>query len=246
MIGPASNTVSHEPLARRPVLALVPARGGSKGIVRKNLALLRGKPLIEFTVRAALDAVGVTQAWVSSDDEEVLVLATALGAQALRRPAALATDEASAVGVVEHFLSSLPGHVLAADPQVLYLQPTSPLRTAHHIDDALAGMAQAGATSVMSVVEMAQSPFKAFRLDEQGRLLSLFDERKSNMRRQDLPTCYLPNGAIYAFPASAFHARGGFPSNGAWPYVMSEDDSLDIDAPSDLLRAAQLLGDHDG
>lgn len=246
MTSSASITACREQPARRPVLALVPARGGSKGIPRKNLAPLRGKPLIEYTVRAALDAIDVAQTWVSSDDEEILLASTTLGAHALRRPSALATDEASAVGVVEHFLSSLPGDLLATDPQVLYLQPTSPLRNARHIDEALAGMARAGAATLMSVVEMATSPFKAFRLDAQGRLLSLFDERQSNMRRQDLPACFLPNGAIYAFAASAFRARGGFPSNGAWPYVMSEDDSIDIDGPSDLIRAAQLLGDRDG
>jgi CMP-N-acetylneuraminic acid synthetase len=225
------------------VLGLIPARGGSKGIVRKNLASLGGRPLIEHTVKAAQRAQAMTEVWVSSDDDEILQVAAALGACTLRRPAVLADDQASAIDVVSHFLASLPRQVLDADPIIVYLQPTSPFRRERHIDEALAGMVRCGADAAVGVVALSKSPFKAFCLDGDGRLLSLFDERQSNMRRQDLPTCYLPNGAIYAFRVSAFRTRAGFPSNGAWPYLMSDEDSIDIDSAQDLARAQALIGD---
>ncbi len=227
----------------RPVLALVPARGGSKGIRKKNLALVGGCPLVWHTLSAALAAPGVDGVWLSSDDDEILQVGREAGVHILQRPAELASDQASAVGVVQHFLATLPADVAAQDPVVLYLQPTSPLRTAQHISEALQLMQREAATSVMSVVEQQHSPFKSFKLDGRGRLQSLFDETLSNARRQDLPATYLPNGAIYAFLASEFIARDGFPSNGGAPYVMSEADSIDVDTPEDLARVHALMGE---
>lgn len=226
----------------RPVIALVPARGGSKGIRRKNLVKVGGLPLVCHTVMAALRTPAVDEVWLSSDDEEILQAGRDAGAKVLIRPPELASDSASAVGVVEHFLASLSASVKALDPVLLYLQPTSPLRTERHIAEALALMQCEGANAVMSVVELQHSPFKTFKLDPHGRLLSLFDESLSNARRQDLPVTYLPNGAIYAFRASEFVSRGVFPSNGSVPYMMSEDDSVDIDTPADLQRVEQLMG----
>jgi CMP-N-acetylneuraminic acid synthetase len=227
----------------RPVLALIPARGGSKGIRRKNLALVGGRPLVWHTLNAALHAPVIDAVWLSSDDEEILQVGQDAGAKTLRRPAELASDAASAVGVVQHFAASLPETLSALDPVVVYLQPTSPLRTAKHIVEALALMQREGARSVMSVVELQHSPYKSFKIDQQGRLQSLFDESLSNARRQDLPATFLPNGAIYAFTLSEFAARGGFPSNGGLPYVMTESESLDIDTPADLKQLELQLGD---
>lgn len=227
----------------RPVLALVPARGGSKGILRKNLALVGGRPLVWHSLNAALRTPGVDAVWLSSDDEAILQAGRDAGVNVLKRPAELASDGASAVGVVQHFMASLPAALMAADPVVVYLQPTSPLRTERHIGEALAMMQREGAASVMSVVELQHSPYKCFKLDGQGRLASLFDESLSNARRQDLPATFLPNGAIYAFRASEFVARGGFPSNGGLPYLMCETDSVDVDTPADLARVEQLIGD---
>ena len=229
-----------------PVLALVPARGGSRGIPRKNLAPLRGRPLLQWTVDAARTSRLVDRTVVSSDDEEILALALALGVEALRRPASIAGDNASAIDVVAHFLDGLDRPTRSSDPLIVYLQPTSPLRTSAHLDGALSAMADAGARCTMSVAECAHSPFKAFRLDGAGRLQSLFEESLSNARRQDLPRTFQPNGAIYAFPASAFVERGGFPSNGAVPYVMPPEASIDIDRPEDLRAAERILEPCDG
>jgi CMP-N-acetylneuraminic acid synthetase len=116
------------------------------------------------------------------------------------------------------------------------------LRTARHIDDAFEQMQAANAQSLMSVSESDRSPFKMFTLDAEGRLQSLFDEKLSNARRQDLPTVFAPNGAIYVFRVSEFKARGGFPSNGSMPFVMNVNDSLDIDTEDDIRRAEMILG----
>lgn len=230
----------------RPVIALIPARGGSKGLPRKNLAMLAGKPLIAHTIDAARGAALVDETWVSSDDDEILDVATKYGALSLPRPSALADDSASAIDVVQHFIASLPESLRRSDALILYLQPTSPLRNAMHIDEALRAMSSAGAETTLSVVEADKPPQKAFRLNDEGRLISLFDERLSNSRRQDLPRCYFPNGAIYAFPISAFESHRGFPSNGSLPFIMSADHSIDIDSADDLLRVRNSLGAHHG
>lgn len=228
------------------VIALIPARGGSKGIPRKNLANLDGKPLIAHTIYAAKHATLVDATWVSSDDDEILSISYSLGVKTLRRPTEFANDHASASDVVHHFIASLPVCIKNQDVIILYLQPTSPLRDETHIDNALRAMDMAKANGVISVVEADKPPQKSFRFDEKGRLVSLFDERQSNARRQDLPRCYYPNGAIYAFRIPEFLARNGFPSNGSLPFIMSSIDSIDIDNTTDLMRAESVLGEKNG
>lgn len=228
-------------LLNRLVLALIPARKGSKGLPGKNRALLLGRPLVEYTLDAAAGARSVDEVWLSSDDEDILSLGARRGIKALRRPAPLASDTASAMDVVDHWISELPDDVKAQDPLLVYLQPTSPLRTAQHIEQSLAQLAAANSSCLLSVVEMDKSPYKAFKLDASGRLQSLFDERLSNQRRQDLPKVYLPNGAIYVFGLSDYQRRGGFPSNGSLSFEMSRDDSTDIDDQSDLDKVQRIL-----
>lgn len=233
-------------LDKKKVYALIPARGGSKGISRKNLALLHNKPLLSYTIDAANKSAYVDETWVSSEDSEILYFASQSGARTITRPEVFASDTASAVCVVRHFIYDLPTEVRSQDPIILYLQPTSPLRDETHIDCALKAMDRARANGVMSVVEAEKPPQKSFRIDENGRLISLFDESQSNARRQDLPNCYYPNGAIYAFRISEFLARNGFPSNGSIPFIMSNADSIDIDNTNDLVRAEVALGEKNG
>jgi CMP-N,N'-diacetyllegionaminic acid synthase len=228
------------------VIALIPARGGSKGIPHKNLANLAGKPLIAHTIYAAKHAALVDETWVSSDDNEILSVSANLGAKTLVRPSEFANDYASANEVVQHFIESLPEDVRTQEVVIVYLQPTSPLRDETHIDSALRAMNIAKTYGVISVVEADKPPQKSFRLDENGCLISLFDERQSNARRQDLQRCYYPNGAIYAFRIAEFIARKGFPSNGSLPYIMSSIDSIDIDNITDLMRAESTIGERNG
>ena len=223
------------------VLALIPARGGSKGVRRKNLRMVGGRPLLEYTISAAQRSALVDRTFVSSEDPEILDLAASLGAETVERPADFASDQASAVDVVTHFIDWLPEEQRRQDPCIVYLQPTSPLRTSEHIDAALHRMVELGKSTLLSVTELLASPYKSFRIDESGQLQSLFDEKLSNCRRQDLPRTYKANGAIYVFRISDFLARGGFPSNGSVPFVMSEEQSVDIDTEEDIILVEKLL-----
>lgn len=233
-------------LSNVPVYALVPARGASKGIPRKNLALLDGKPLIEYTIDAAKNSCWTDEVFVSSDDQSILTIAKHLGVTPLLRPGEYASDEASAVSVVNHFIKFLLSRSTQLDAFILYLQPTSPLRRSEHIDAAIEKMLNDSAQSVVSVVEAEMPPQKSFKLDSNGRLLSMFDERLSNARRQDLPKCFYPNGAIYGFRISEFISRSGFPSNGSIPFVMTRESSVDIDSFHDLRYAESIIRGENG
>ncbi|MFH2139882.1 MAG: acylneuraminate cytidylyltransferase family protein [Pseudomonadota bacterium] len=218
----------------RPVVALVPARSGSKGVPGKNLRVIKGKPLLKYTVQAALESEVVDTVYVSSDDVEILALSRLAGAVALRRPAAAASDTATATLVVLDFIGQLPLKLVEEDPFIVYLQPTSPLRTGAHIDRAFSNMADRKGSASLSVVPLRRSPYKSFSLTEEGMLQSLFEEALSNSNRQDLPETYYPNGALYIFQLTDFMKTGGFPSNGSVPFIMSEKESIDIDIEDDI------------
>jgi len=227
--------------ARLNFIGLIPARKGSKGLLNKNMLSLDNKPLVQHTIEAALDSSLLTEINVSSDDSAVLKLAESLKVKTLIRPAEFSSDDSSAIEVVNHFITSLSKQITYEDHFIVYLQPTSPLRSSHHIDQAIKILLQNKEKSLLSVTHMRKSPFKSFVVSESGRLESLFDEKLSNARRQDLQDVFIPNGAIYIFSIQEFIERKGFPSNGSIPFIMSEDDSIDIDEQEDLLRAENLL-----
>ena len=227
--------------ARLNFIGLIPARKGSKGLLNKNMLSLNNKPLVQHTIEAALDSSLLTEINVSSDDSAVLKLAESLKVKTLIRPAEFSSDDSSAIEVVNHFITSLSKQITYEDHFIVYLQPTSPLRSSHHIDQAIKMLLQNKEKSLLSVTHMRKSPFKSFVVSESGRLESLFDEKLSNARRQDLQDVFIPNGAIYIFSIQEFIERKGFPSNGSIPFIMSEDDSIDIDEQEDLLRAENLL-----
>jgi len=219
---------------------VVPARGGSKGIPRKNVAELAGKPLLVYTLEAARGARRVSETVVSSDDDAILAVARANGATALVRPPVLALDHAPCEPVLADALAQLTRVGRRYDVVVL-LQPTSPLRDAADVDAALEHFFAAGATSLISVYEPAHSPCKAFRVDERGLLRGLVDDAAPFKNRQELPTCFYPNGAIYVTAVERFLATGTLFSERTVPFVMSRDKSVDIDTPQDLAAAAALL-----
>jgi CMP-N,N'-diacetyllegionaminic acid synthase len=179
--------------------------------------------------------------WVSTDDREISETAKKFGAIVLERPNYLAEDYSSAVDVVEHFQDTLSESLSESDTMLVYLQPTSPMRKALHLDAALLEMEHANVSSLVSVVKCKSSPYKAFKLNEDDMLQPLFGERSSNLNRQDLPQCYYPNGAIYAFMLKDFKKRGGFPSDGAFPFVMTDRDSVDIDSEGDLNTVEKIM-----
>lgn len=226
-------------LGRKKVLAVLAARGGSKGLPGKNVAPCAGKPLIAWSVEAALASKTVDRAVVSSDDAEILAVARAHGADVpFVRPAELATDGATMDGVVLHALDAVGE---SYDVGVL-LQATSPMRTAADIDGALAEMDRTGSPSVASVTEPTKSPFWMYRVGDDGRLVSLFpDVVESPKRRQELPRSYVLNGAVFAFDVAWFRTRRKFTCEETVPYVMPQERSIDVDTALDLALADLLL-----
>ncbi|QDC51248.1 acylneuraminate cytidylyltransferase family protein [Candidatus Methylopumilus universalis] len=222
------------------VLALIPGRGGSKGVKRKNLRVVLGKPLIEHTIQAASDSLNIDRIFVSSDDTEILELARENGVDAIKRASMAASDSATAVEVVYDFLKQIPEDLIVADPYIIYLQPTSPLRKAAHINAAFDVMISSRNDICISVTKLKKTPFKSYTLSVEGLLEPIFDEAMTNANRQSLPEVYCPNGAIYIFSLAKFLEHGAFPSNGGVPYIMSERDSVDIDTEEDLILLEKL------
>lgn len=225
------------------VLGIVPARGGSKGIPRKNLAAVGGRPLLAYTAAAALASRRLTRVVVSTDDREIAEAARSLGLEVpFLRPPELAADETPMLAVLQHALRELKQGGFSADAVVL-LQPTSPLRRAEHIDRALDLLESTGADSVVSVVEVPHqySPSAVMRL-EQGRLRP-YAEGPTITRRQDKPLVYARNGpAVLAVRARVLE-RGALYGDDCRPLVMAAEESVDIDGPGDLAAAERLLGD---
>ena len=222
-------------------IGLIPARKGSKGLLNKNMLNLIDKPLVQYTIEAAMSSSLVDDVWVTSDDPEVLRIAKSIQANELMRPKEYASDESSASEVVQHFISTIPVNDENENDFIVYLQPTSPIRNSNHIDEAINHLLLNEVNSLVSVIMLRKSPFKSFLIDKNGRLQSLFDEGLSNARRQDLEDVYIPNGAIYIFQIKEFIKKNGFPSNGSIPFKMKEEDSIDIDEKEDLTKAEKIL-----
>ena len=220
------------------VLALIPARSGSKGLPGKNMLSIGGAPLVAWTIRSALNSQIVDQVVVSSDSQEVLDLAAHLGAMPLERPSDLATDSALASAVIRHGIEGREDCDV-----VVYLQPTSPLRTSTHIDEALRLLEAGTVEAVVSVCETRVSPELMYRTDASGHLEPIVAPREE--RRQNLPTTYVLNGAIYAAYASAL-ARANYRFQLLKPaaYVMLEIESIDIDYPGDFEEARKIMEEY--
>jgi CMP-N,N'-diacetyllegionaminic acid synthase len=212
------------------VVALIPARGGSKGIPRKNLAPLAGKPLLHWAIDAALAADTVTRVVVSTDDDEIA--AAAGDAELLRRPADLAGDDTPMLDVIRHAVERIePCDVL------VLLQPTSPLRRPEQVDEAVRLLLESGADTVVSVVEVPHryEPSSLMEL-RNGRLVA----RSEPTTRQAKELLYARNGPAILVLRPSVLGDGLYGGN-VVGYVMDEHDSLDIDSPRDLQLAEQLL-----
>ena len=215
-------------------VALITARGGSKGLPRKNILPVNGKPLIAWSIEAALNCAHVGDVFVSTDDQEIATISISFGAKIIYRPPELASDEASSVDVVSHAINWLEHNMISSDNIVL-LQPTSPLRTSNHLDEALTLFSVKKADFIISVFEPHHTPIKSYIEREDGSIEGLYTNEAPYMRRQDLPRAYQPNGAIYAFSKTKFKLNNNFPLTKTYPFVMSALDSVDIDVLDDLL-----------
>ncbi len=211
-------------------LAVITARGGSKGLPRKNVLMAGGKPLVAWTVEAAIAAECVSRVVLSSDDEEIMAAAKDAGCDVpFTRPSHLASDTASSIDVLLHALDQLPRF-----DYVVLLQPTSPLRTAEDIDAAFELMLERGAPSCVSVCEADQSPYWMYKVAAGDKLQRLLSEVNGATRRQDLPPIYVLNGAIYIAQIDWLRANKSILGGETVAYLMPKDRSLDIDTAQDF------------
>lgn len=222
------------------ILAIIPARGGSKGFPGKNIYPVNGKPLIAYTIDAALNSNHITRTIVSSDDDEILNISKKLGATPIKRPEKLALDTSSSEEAIHHVIRTLSDRGEEFDILVL-LQPTSPLRSAEDIDNSIELMLKNNASAVISVTNIGIKPFKSYYLNENGFLQGVHNNKTPNMRRQDLPDAYLANGAIYAVYVDEFLRTSSLMPEATIPYVMDDEKSIDIDTIEDILEVEYII-----
>ena len=220
-------------MAGREVIAVVPARGGSTGFPGKNLALLRGRPLVTHAIDAARDATTVTRVLASTDDERIGEVALAAGAELIRRPAALSGATSRTVEAVLHALDEIKAPDSAI---VVLLQPTTPLRTAADIDECLA---LHGKRTTGSVVQFSAStehhPWKTCLVVD-GRLTPVRDWPELEAPRQLLPGVLRPTGGVYVVGAGDLRAQQRFFVPEVLAQVIPAERAVDIDTPEDLRR----------
>jgi len=225
------------------VCALIPARGGSKGLPGKNIRPFLGHPLLAWTIQAARDSHAVDRVVVSTDGPDIAQVASLYGAEVVMRPPHLATDEATSADMARHHLEQWVNEGMGCEVLAL-LQPTSPLRGGVHIDAAVEQFRAGGFDSLASCREAETHPYLTWRMD--GESLEPFIPGVKSRRRQDLPSAYCLNGALYLVRSEAFPATGdAFLFGKCGAYVMEAEVSSDIDDLQDFVaaeNAARRLG----
>lgn len=220
------------------VLALIPARGGSKGVPGKNKTVICGKPLIQYSIEAALESSLISDIWVSSDDDQILNIARDFKRIKInQRPSALASDSSPIVDTILYLLENA-GYIYDA---IVLLQPTSPIKNGKQIDEAIGVLvSNPQANSVISVCSLNDiHPSRMYWLDKETLrpILSEMEEK----RRQEIPPAYFRNGAIYVTRVTAIMNHRKVMIKPSIAYVMPGSQLLNIDEPRDLLIAETLI-----
>jgi len=214
------------------IVAIIPARGGSKGLPRKNVLDLAGKPLIAHTIDAAIKSKVFDKVVVTTDDSEIKEVSLKYGAEVIDRPKELATDTASSIDVIDHALKVLVSNNYNATHFML-LQPTSPLRNAEHIKQAWNKYNEEHANSLVSVAKVGHPPQKML-VEIDGKIEPLTKWEDLTMPRQKLPKAYMPNGAIYICKVEEFLQSKNIFENPLSIFIMERESSVDIDSINDL------------
>lgn len=223
------------------VLAIIPARGGSKGIPRKNIKILAGKPLIAWTIEEAKKSKYIDRLILSSDDEEIIKVAKEWGCEVpFVRPKELAEDNSSSIDVIINALNNLKN--FSDDDIVLLLEPTSPLRTSSDIDDALLLLvSNLDAESIVGLAEVeSQHPNFLVKLDK-NYLKPYLNKDFHIFRRQEIDKLYFFEGSIYASKIKALKEKKNFYHEKCIGYVVQKWKSFEIDNPEDFIIIESLL-----
>lgn len=226
---------------RNRIIAVIPARAGSKGLPQKNIKELNGRPLIAYTIEAAIKSGVFDRIVVSTDGEDIARIAVECGAEVpFLRPNEFAADNSTSIEVINHSLEFLTARGEKYD-LVCLLQPTSPLRTEVHIREAYRLYNEKEANSVISVCECDHSPLWTNTIDSDLRIDHFIVPELSGKTRQDLPTYYRLNGAIYIADTEMLRGYNSFFMDKTFAYMMTKNSSIDIDTEEDFLYAEFLI-----
>jgi len=219
------------------ILGIIPARGGSKGVPKKNIRRLCGKPLIAWTIEVALQTSCLDRVIVSTDDEEIAEVVRHYGLEVpFLRPKELAQDDTTDMPVYEHTLSWLAKHEKYNPEIIVWLRPTAPLRTSADIEKAVEILIKSGANWVRSVCEVKYHPYWMYRV-ENGRMESFIEgiDIRKYFRRQLLPPAYRVNGVVDVAWATTILEKKLLYAGNMQAYIMPEERSLDIDTELDFI-----------
>lgn len=223
------------------MLAIIPARGGSKGLPGKNTKELCGKPLIAYTIEEALKSDKIDRVIVSTDSGDIANIAIQYGADVpFLRPDELSGDHAKAIDNYLYTIERISAEENRAINEFIVLQPTSPLRKVEHIDAAIKCFYQNNANSVVSV-KKAEHPPAWYKIIDQNGILDDYIYEKNDLNRQEYPQTYLPNGAIFIFKYDVLKQKKTYYTDKSYPYLMDEKSSIDIDTIYDFLLAKTII-----
>jgi len=222
------------------ILAVIPARGGSKGLPRKNIRLLNERPLLVYAVEAAFASQYQPLVVVSTEDVEIAHVARGAGARVVDRPFELAQDDTPTLPVVQHAIRVIEGERRDQVEYVVVLQVTTPLRNCEDIDGAVSKLITTQADSVVSVCQAKPHPWKLRRIVD-DRLVPYFETGPEGVRRQDMPAVFILNGGIYAATRRVVMERNSLYGSDCRPYVMPFERSINIDDELDLAFAEFML-----
>lgn len=218
-------------------IAIIPARAGSKGIKNKNIVELNGKPLINYTIEAALASHVFDHVFVTTDSRKIAEVSARCGAQVINRPAELAQDKSSSLDVIDHALEATE----FSEGSFCLLQPTSPLRDSGNIKEAFELYKKSEATSVISALEVTHHPYKCLVENAKGEYIPIRNAEDLVSPRQDLSNCIAPNGAIYFCDIARFLEERVLFFPDTEYYLMDAERSVDVDSLSDLKIAEFYL-----
>lgn len=220
-------------------VSIIPARGGSKGVPKKNIIQLNGKPLIHWTIQASLDSKYIEDTLVTSDSDEILNISKDFEkVLLLKRPDAISNDYASSIEVVNHVIQNLKKDFYT---HLILLQPTSPLRSAMDIDNAIEAFTSLNGESLISVKKIDNKYLKVFYKKNNTSIKSAYNNKFPFTRRQDLPDAFMSNGAIYIIGIDAFLKAQSFETEHTLFFEMDEIKSQEIDSMEDLEKIRQSM-----
>jgi len=221
------------------ILAVIPARLGSKRLPKKNIRMLYGKPLLAYTIDSVKNSQHVNRFVVSTEDKEIEQISQSYGAEVITRLLELARDESPTEDVIINVLEQLHNNEQYTPDIIILLQPTSPLRTTEDINNAIKTFLNSSGDSLISVTEHDHTPYWAFRI-EKGLLKPEFT-KESLKRSQDLPKLYRPNGSIFITRVKTLLKNRSFYTNQIIPFIMPRERSIDINDEFDFSIAEILL-----